>query len=307
MSTSLAPAALAARRSLSARSPRSLTASASAVARTYASSSSSPTTPPEDSKPRGKAPVPYSTHSQSYAETSTTGPNSTLFAKLITPAIAKKIAPLFGLDSKAQTHQRETLYMYERCAAGATVHLDWLVREAGLPDTFQTWFSATQVHVWMVMVRLRAEGEVGKEATKGVVSHMFRDMEDRLWAMGIRRNAIVDKSLKEFLSIFYGGILSYDEALTHSDALLASALWRNLFQSHPSVDLAHVAEYVRLVRRELQLLEAVERDEVIKGRWRFAHEAEAEAQGKVRAGQDDDVKPLSPDEMRALQQHLGRM
>ncbi|KNE60907.1 hypothetical protein AMAG_06667 [Allomyces macrogynus ATCC 38327] len=199
-------------------------------------------------------------------------------SSVLTPTFAQKIGTVLGLNSKAQTYQRETLYVYEQCAAGADAHLDWLVSEVGLPDTFQTWFSVTQVHVWMAMVRLRAEGPKGKEWIQGLVNHMFRDMEDRLWAMGIRKNSIVDRSLKDCLSMFYGGILAYDEALTHSDALLASALWRNLFQSQ--ADPVHLAQFVRVVREELAHLEQVPANEMLKGRFAFLSTGGAQVQAE---------------------------
>ncbi|KAI9152470.1 Serine carboxypeptidase 3 [Blastocladiella emersonii ATCC 22665] len=258
---------------------------------------------PQPPAPR-KGATPYTAKSREYEAAGEAATSSSIFARFITPAVAKRLAPVFGLQSKAQTHQRETLYMYERCSAAANAHLDWLIRDVGLPDTFQTWFGVTQVHVWMAMVRLRGEGPAGKDAIQGLVSHLFRDMEDRLWAMGIRKNAIVDRSLKEFLSIFYGGIMSYDEALVHSDALLASALWRNLFQSQ--ADPQHLAEFVAVVRKELAHLETVDAETVLAGRFHFLNEATAApASSSVASGTIDDSKPLSPDEMRALQQHLG--
>ncbi|KAI9218038.1 ubiquinol-cytochrome C chaperone-domain-containing protein [Blastocladiella britannica] len=264
--------------------------------------SASPQSPPPTPSPR-KTAGPYTQKSQEYVASGESLVKSSFLSRIITPAMAQRLAPVFGLQLKPQTHQRDTLCMYERCSAAANAHLDWLVRDVGLPDTFQTWFAITQVHVWMAMVRLRAEGPEGKEAIQGMVSHLFRDMEDRLWAMGIRKNAIVDRSLKEFLSIFYGGVMSYDEALTHSDALLASALWRNLFQADPST-LEAAATFVKVVREELHHLEtSVQGEAVLKGQWAFLHEATAaEAAAKVHAR---DEPALTADQLKQLRQHLG--
>lgn len=36
------------------------------------------------------------------------------------------------------------------------------VENLDLPDTFQTWFSLTTLHIWMCLVRLRREGQEGR-------------------------------------------------------------------------------------------------------------------------------------------------
>jgi len=49
----------------------------------------------------------------------------------------------------------------------------------GLPDNFQTWFSVTHLHVWLLMVRIRAEKN-GKVFQQQLVNHFFHDIEDRM-------------------------------------------------------------------------------------------------------------------------------
>lgn len=36
------------------------------------------------------------------------------------------------------------------------------IENLNMPDTFQTWFSITTLHIWMCLVRLRREGPEGK-------------------------------------------------------------------------------------------------------------------------------------------------
>ncbi|BHF64885.1 Ubiquinol-cytochrome-c reductase complex assembly factor 1 [Sparganum proliferum] len=36
------------------------------------------------------------------------------------------------------------------------------VAKLSLPDTFQSWFSLTTLHIWMCLVRLRREGQEGR-------------------------------------------------------------------------------------------------------------------------------------------------
>ncbi|KAL7751198.1 Serine carboxypeptidase 3 [Sorochytrium milnesiophthora] len=243
---------------------------------------------------------------------------SSVFMRLLPPdsPVSMRLGALLGLNSRPARLQRHTLHMYEACVeqieSAAPLPLfdtdavsaqrdaqleqqhqaiiDWMLNDVGLPDTFQTWFSCTMLHVWMIMVRLRPEGPEGKEAIQGLVDHMFRDMEDRLWAMGLPTQATVSRSLKEFLSIFYGGLLALDSTLLASDAHLAGALWRNVFamkednaiaslmSSQPAaVDSVgsrpmtiHTAQLVQYVRRELAHLETLSREQVLTGQITFS-------------------------------------
>jgi hypothetical protein len=68
--------------------------------------------------------------------------------------------------------------------------------------------------------------------------------------------------------MFYGGILAYDEALTHSDALLSSAIWRNLLQSIGNV--SDCAAMVEVIRSELAHLENIQGEDMELGRFQFA-------------------------------------
>ena len=56
--------------------------------------------------------------------------------------------------------------------------------ECNLPDNFQSWFSVTQLHVWMLMVHLRAEGN-GKLYIQELVNRFFEDAEDRIRSHGV--------------------------------------------------------------------------------------------------------------------------
>ncbi len=58
-----------------------------------------------------------------------------------------------------------------------------------LPDTFQSWFLVLQLHVWMLLVRLRHEGARGKTAQKQLVTFMWEDVENRIRLLRVRAPA----------------------------------------------------------------------------------------------------------------------
>lgn len=59
-----------------------------------------------------------------------------------------------------------------------------LIIDCGLSDNYQTWFAITQLHVWMLMVRLRSEGS-GKLLIQELINRFFEDAEDRMFALGV--------------------------------------------------------------------------------------------------------------------------
>jgi cytochrome b pre-mRNA-processing protein 3 len=56
--------------------------------------------------------------------------------------------------------------------------------ECHLPPTFQSWFTITNLHVWLLTVRLRALPKPhGPEHIQGLIDHFFIDVEDRIRAV----------------------------------------------------------------------------------------------------------------------------
>lgn len=54
-----------------------------------------------------------------------------------------------------------------------------------MPDTFQSWFLVTQLHVWILMVRLMGEGDDGRFMRNAVVEAMWQDVEYRSKQLGV--------------------------------------------------------------------------------------------------------------------------
>lgn len=114
--------------------------------------------------------------------------------------------------------------------------LDFFYGQAcGIPRNFQSWFSLTQLHVWMYQTRLRNEGKSGQVLHAGLVDHFTTDIEMKLWKAGISNVRVYDRHLHELLSFHYGCVLAYDEGYESGDCILASALWRYVFACVPSV------------------------------------------------------------------------
>ncbi|XP_057558471.1 ubiquinol-cytochrome-c reductase complex assembly factor 1 isoform X2 [Hippopotamus amphibius kiboko] len=54
-----------------------------------------------------------------------------------------------------------------------------------MPDTFNSWFLITLLHVWMCLVRMKQEGRSGKYMCRIIVHFMWEDVEQRGRIMGL--------------------------------------------------------------------------------------------------------------------------
>ena len=55
------------------------------------------------------------------------------------------------------------------------------ITECALPPTFQSWFTVTNLHVWLLTVRLRAlPAPHGLNHIQGLIDHFFQDVEERV-------------------------------------------------------------------------------------------------------------------------------
>lgn len=60
----------------------------------------------------------------------------------------------------------------------------FLFSELNLPDTFNSWFLITELHLWMVCVRLMNEGTKGSMIRNYLVEALWNDVEFRAKKLG---------------------------------------------------------------------------------------------------------------------------
>ena len=187
-----------------------------------------------------------------------------------------------------------------------------LARSAGLdPARFADTHALLGLHLWLALVRLRAEGEPGKAVSQALYENFSDDVEARVRAAGVRVR--VSKWLSELERMFYGAATAYDAAVgaiggggesgkdggattapqplpggaPNAQAALAAALLRNVYAGDEarSADAGALARYAL---RELACLALTESGAVLAGRVRFSgalagREAEAGSSGGEEA------------------------
>jgi cytochrome b pre-mRNA-processing protein 3 len=137
-------------------------------------------------------------------------------------------------------------------------------REGGVADTVDGRFDLLVLNAFMVLRRLRSEGDSTSRLNQALFDVMFEDLDESLREIGVSDMSIGHK-IKDMAQAFYGRVAAYEDGLASSDETqLELALGRNLYRNvEPSKDtLKMMADYVR---RQLSLLDQQATVDLVKG------------------------------------------
>ncbi|KAF7543056.1 hypothetical protein G7Z17_g11053 [Cylindrodendrum hubeiense] len=129
----------------------------------------------------------------------------------------------------------------------------------GLPPTFSTWSHVTMLHLYLINARIRCfDRDVFHNWQHQLTDHFFFECEKKMHIdHHITSSALRQRYLKDIFVQWRGLLLAYDEGLFKGDAILASAIWRNLFKGSPDVDPRTLVAIVGWMRSSLMRLESV--------------------------------------------------
>jgi cytochrome b pre-mRNA-processing protein 3 len=153
----------------------------------------------------------------------------------------------------------------------------WLTEltELGLTPTFNTWAQITYVHMYLVTVRLRMfPQQHAHHWHQNLLDHYSYAAEDRMAALhNIAARSVRNKYLKDLFVQWRGVLAAYDEGLVKGDAVLATAVWRNVFRGDENVDAAAVASVVSYMKKNLRDLDRIHDSEIASGDISFSDPA----------------------------------
>ncbi|GLQ07651.1 ubiquinol-cytochrome C chaperone family protein [Sneathiella chinensis] len=138
-----------------------------------------------------------------------------------------------------------------------------------VPDTVDGRFEMIVLHTYLVLRRLKREGEDMAGLSQALFDQLFADMDQSLREIGVG-DLSVGKRIKEMATLFYGRVAAYDTALDGGEETLEDALRRNHYRtveggpSEAAVSL--LAEYVR---RNSDAMAAEDVSGLVKGQVRF--------------------------------------
>ncbi|KAL8972792.1 MAG: hypothetical protein Q9183_000356 [Haloplaca sp. 2 TL-2023] len=168
-----------------------------------------------------------------------------------------------------QRHEKNNSGVIPKTATGEDLGVGkgWWYDELGLTPTFTTWSQITFLHMYILTVRLRAFPPTHAPVWhQQLLDHFFYTAEDlmvkehNLVARAVRNNYLKD------LFVQWRGLLAgYDEGLVKGDAVLAAAVWRNVFAGREEVDAVGLAQVVGYVRGVIKGMEGMGDEEVARG------------------------------------------
>ena len=142
----------------------------------------------------------------------------------------------------------------------------WWFKEVGLPPTFSTWSQVTYLHMYLLIVRYRALESQSSFNTyqRHLLDHFSHAAEDKMLLLhGMSARGIRNRYLKDLFLQWRGILAAYDEGLVKGDAVLAAAVWRNLFKGVEEVDWIRVSAVVAYMRKAASLLGSVEDQDIV--------------------------------------------
>ena len=105
-----------------------------------------------------------------------------------------------------------------------------------------------------------------------LLDHFFYIAEDRMvTAHNVVARSTRNKYLKDLFVQWRGLMAGYDEGLVKGDAVLATAVWRNIFKGDGGADFRGVGEIVSYIRGVLQGLEGMSDEGVASGEMVFGN------------------------------------
>ncbi|KAH6610739.1 hypothetical protein Trco_000759 [Trichoderma cornu-damae] len=175
-----------------------------------------------------------------------------------------------------------------------------------LPPTFSTWSHVTMLHLYLVNARIRClERDAYRNWQQQLIDHFFFECEKKMHIdHNITSSALRQRYLKDIFVQWRGLLLAYDEGLIKGDAVLASAVWRNLFKGDPEVDPRALVAIIGWMRSGLASLEGAS-DMAMPNRtleilsrpvdvfWTRLEEPFKKDQGKDEADQGQEAKPAA--------------
>lgn len=132
------------------------------------------------------------------------------------------------------------------------------------------------LHMYLLSARMRCFSAAdAKLWQQHLLDHFFYDAEKRMATHHNMTTASTrNKYLKDLFIQWRGLIFSYDEGLVRGDAVLASAVWRNVFKAREDVDFRLLAAVVAYMRASLVQLDQLPDEALKKGDWAFGSPSE---------------------------------
>ncbi|KAL0267416.1 UNVERIFIED_CONTAM: hypothetical protein PYX00_009692 [Menopon gallinae] len=125
-----------------------------------------------------------------------------------------------------------------------------------LPDTFNSWFIITELHVWMLMAQIMDGSKRGELLRNDIVRAMWFHIDAKVVNLGEKKTKTLKVQIKELSGRLPVAMLIYDEGLLGTDVEMTCALWNKFFDKH-CIDPIKLEVLVRYVRHQCHHLSSL--------------------------------------------------
>lgn len=180
----------------------------------------------------------------------------------------KKFMKAVGWMDHERTRLKLTGYFLYECVPVKVAYNEWF-EILDLPDTFASWFTITELHVWLLLVRYMAEDVTAsstqkKKYVKGdghfvrncIIEALWADVANRIKLLDGANPVIARKQVSELSEQFQAALVGYDEGLT-DDKVLAAAVWRRFYSLSGDAKADNVLKIVHFIRHQLSELDKI--------------------------------------------------
>ncbi|KAG9257305.1 ubiquinol-cytochrome C chaperone-domain-containing protein [Emericellopsis atlantica] len=128
-----------------------------------------------------------------------------------------------------------------------------------MPPTFSTWSHVTMLHLYLLNARIRCfDRDAFANWRQQLIDHFSFEAEKKMHVEhNITSSALRQRYLKDMFTQWRGIMVAYDEGVVKGDAILAAAVWRNLFKGAEDADPRALAAIVGWMRACMKSLEGV--------------------------------------------------
>ena len=139
-------------------------------------------------------------------------------------------------------------------------------RDCGVPDTLDGRFDMLALHAFLVVHRLKRQGEAARRFSRHLFESMITDMDRSVREMGVSDMGVPPR-VKAMAKGFNGRIHAYDHGVESAadDGALLAALDNNLFGTVLNADPAHLARMAGYLRRGVAMLADQPLDRLLAG------------------------------------------
>jgi len=132
---------------------------------------------------------------------------------------------MLGLRFSPRRKSHTALDLYDRIVAQARSPA--FFADFGVPDTLDGRFESIALHAFLVLNRLKGQGEPAAELSQALFDRMFADMDRGLRETGVG-DMSVGRHIRRMAEGFLGRIRAYEAGLAGTEPLI-DALVRNLY------------------------------------------------------------------------------